>query len=261
MAGMICTVIWAILRLLQFMIFPLVMLLVCVVARQRTIIYVPTPPGASRSPDGNPYIYRSPDAWDLPYEDVTITTEDGTRISGWFVYRKPASIRPGAIPYTFLYFHGNGGNIGYRLENVHDMWERLCANILIIDYRGYGDSDDGGGPCQSGFLMDAIAAYRWLVEYAGEPSEAKLTADRILLFGQSVGGAVACCLVEQLLRDQMNGSYSLPLPAGIVLENTFTSLQEIACSVFSYLKPVSFLLKSPILFDEWKTAESIEFIA
>jgi len=207
-------------------------------------------------------MYQSPANWNLPFENVTVTTEDGTKINGWFVYH-PVSRCGDTTPYTFLFFHGNAGNVGYRLENIRDMHTRLAANVFIIDYRGYGDSQDGPGPCQAGFLMDAMAAYRWLVEYARLPqsSKTKVSADRIILFGRSIGGAVACVLGERLLRRQVAGDESLPLPAGIVLENTFTSLKDIACSVFFFLRPFSWLMKPPMIFDEWKAAESLDCIA
>uniref|UniRef100_A0A7S0B987 Serine aminopeptidase S33 domain-containing protein n=1 Tax=Pyrodinium bahamense TaxID=73915 RepID=A0A7S0B987_9DINO len=258
--------VWGLVRLIQLCLGLVLLLLVVLVARQRSIIYVPTPPGTQRSPSNNPYGYRSPATWSLPYEDAWVFAEDGTRLHAWLVYQDPEKWTKEEAPYTLVYFHGNAGNIGHRLENVKDMHKKLRINILIVDYRGYGDSEDGGGPCESGFLMDAIATYRWLVERMRNPpsgQHAKMSADRILLFGRSIGGSVAIRLFAQLFRMHLRASdrTALPLPAGLILENTFTSLRDMAVQVFPFLRIVSLLLRSPIIFDEWRAAESLEFLS
>lgn len=38
---------------------------------------------------------------------------------------------------TLVYFHGNAGNIGYRLVNVRDIYYNTGANILVVEYRGW----------------------------------------------------------------------------------------------------------------------------
>eukprot|EP00928_Gymnodinium_smaydae_P073607 TRINITY_DN5678_c3_g1_i1.p1 TRINITY_DN5678_c3_g1~~TRINITY_DN5678_c3_g1_i1.p1 ORF type:complete len:396 (-),score=75.93 TRINITY_DN5678_c3_g1_i1:106-1293(-) len=263
--GLIYSVGWVLLRLFQLLLALALMLLGFLVLRQRSILYVPTPAGASRSPSGNPAGFTSPALWKLPYMDAWIETEDGTKIHGWFVYH-PTETCEGAIPYTFAYFHGNAGNIGHRLENVRDMYTQLKINILIIDYRGYGDSEDGTGPSEKGFLMDAVASYRWLVDRApGGPKEETKTViapDRLCLFGRSIGGAVCLKLAETLLREQQAGAPgAMPLPTAIVLENTFTSLRAMALQVFPFLAAVGPLLRSPILFDEWRSSDSVEYLA
>jgi len=238
-------------------------LLIALVARQRSVIYLPTPPGATRSPRDNPAMMVSPRDWRLPFEEVKIRTEDGVNIAAWLVYQPPSSVE-GEVPYTFIYFHGNAGNIGHRLQNVSEMWTQLKINVLIVDYRGYGDSEDGPGPSERGFIMDAKAAYSWLVARAAAGSEAqqpRISADRILLFGRSIGGAVAIRLMRELLEERLrDGSKALAPPAGLVLENTFTSLGDMAVQVFWFLWPLRPILRSPLLLDEWKSADSLQYI-
>ena len=41
---------------------------------------------------------------------------------------------------TMMFFHGNAGNIGFRLPNAQKMFA-LGYNVLQVEYRGYGDSD------------------------------------------------------------------------------------------------------------------------
>jgi len=276
-AWVLWTFLWCVYRLAQLALSLMVFLLAVLVARQRSMIYVPVPPGAGRSPkDNTPAQYRSPKAWDMPFEDVTISTEDGTRVNAWLVLQpvQPLSrslSEAEEAPYTIVFFHGNAGNIGHRLENIRDMHTKLKANVLILDYRGYGDSEDGGGPCQAGFLMDAEAAYRWLVERIRNPPTpscpARMSTDRIVLFGRSIGGCVATILMHRLVKQRLladaNGDdpKALPLPAGIVLENTLTSMSGMAVQIFPFLGLLRPLLRAPILFDEWRTDESMKFLA
>lgn len=37
---------------------------------------------------------------------------------------------------TLVYFHGNAGNIGFRLVNARQMQLAIGCNVLMVDYRG-----------------------------------------------------------------------------------------------------------------------------
>jgi len=69
----------------------------------------------------------------LDYEEIFITTKDKVLISGWY-------IPSGSPRATFIFSHGNGGNISHRLEKIK-MFNDLRVNVLIFDYRGYGMSE------------------------------------------------------------------------------------------------------------------------
>mmetsp|Transcript_43721 Transcript_43721/g.81569 ORF Transcript_43721/g.81569 Transcript_43721/m.81569 type:complete len:389 (-) Transcript_43721:27-1193(-) len=259
-SGLVGWLLWTVIRLGQGLFLLLALLLIVLISRQRSILYVPVPPGTQRSPKQCPRMFRSPEEWQLPYQDVSIVTEDGIRLSAWFVHQ-PAASSVNEVPYTLLYFHGNAGNIGHRLENVKDMHKQLSVNVLIFDYRGYGDSEDGTGPCETGFLKDAVAAHRWLLQRAKSGSM-HVRADRILFFGRSIGGAVAVKLAAHALKQkQEEVADGLPLPAGIILENTFTSLRDMAVQMFPFLSPLRSLLRSPLVFDEWRSADSLRYFA
>jgi len=257
-------VMWFFFRLLQIVVLGALILLGVLVTQQRKIIYVPAPPGTQRSPKENPRMYQSPDAWGLPYEDLMIETEDGTKVNAWLIYQ-PLSACKDQVPYTLVYFHGNAGNIGHRLENIRDMHDKLKVNILILDYRGYGDSEDGGGCTQKGFIMDALGTYRFLVESINSgkyAAKTKMSTDRILLFGRSIGGAVAIKVMADLLRESLDagGKGALPLPAGLILENTFTALKDMAVQIFPFLSVLKWLLAPPLLYDPWDSTDSLAFL-
>jgi fermentation-respiration switch protein FrsA (DUF1100 family) len=113
-------------------------------------------------------------------EDRTIRTADGVRLHAW--YATP----PGAVA-TLLWSHGNGGNIGIRDDILIALAARNLA-VLAYDYRGYGRSE--GTPSEAGVHRDAEAAYDHL-RAAGVPAE------RIVCFGESLGGAVSVRLATE----------------------------------------------------------------
>lgn len=153
----------------------------------------------------------TPKALGLAFEDLTLTTDDGVRLHAWFL--------PVPNPrWTVLVSHGNGGNISHRLDRALLLQARLGASVLLYDYRGYGRSE--GSPDEAGTYRDARAAYQWLVR------DRKTRVDRLVLFGESLGSAVALDL-----------ALSEPA-AALVLEAPFTSVPDMArTTVFFPLAP------------------------
>jgi fermentation-respiration switch protein FrsA (DUF1100 family) len=110
--------------------------------------------------------------------------------------------------------HGNGGNIGGRLHPI-SLFHELGLNVLIFDYRGYGGS--AGKPSEEGTYQDACAAWQHLTEKRNTPP------DKIVVFGRSLGGAVAAGLAERVT------------PAALILEATFTSVPEMGTRLYPWL--------------------------
>lgn len=148
----------------------------------------------------------------LDYEDVKLLTADGIALHGWFV---PSSQSRG----TVLFLHGNAGNISHRLDSLL-MFHRLGYSTLIIDYRGYGNS--AGKPSEQGTYQDAEAAWRHLTETR------KIPSDTIVLFGESLGGAVAAWLATR------------HRPEALVISSGFTSVPDLAAKFYPFL-PVRWL--------------------
>jgi fermentation-respiration switch protein FrsA (DUF1100 family) len=158
-------------------------------------------------PDVGRNIIGTPKDHGLDYESVRIDTEDGEKLHGWFVPSKDATA-------TVLFFHGNAGNISTRLGYLL-MFYGLGYNTFIIDYRGYGESS--GTPSEQGTYRDAQAAWRYLTEQRNIPS------NRIVLLGESLGGAVATWLA---VREK---------PALLVLASAFTSVADMAEAIYPFL--------------------------
>ena len=112
--------------------------------------------------------------------------------------------RSGSARGTLLFFHGNAGNISHRLQSLL-IFNQLGLNVLMVDYRGYGQSS--GEPNEQGTYHDAQAAWDYLV------GERDVAAGEIVIFGRSLGGAVGAWL----------GSRPGISPAGVVIESTFSS--------------------------------------
>ncbi|CAG0124232.1 hypothetical protein RHDC2_00409 [Rhodocyclaceae bacterium] len=165
-------------------------------------------------PETGREISATPDQIGLPYEDIHLKTSDGISLHGWHI---PA-VQPRG---TVLFLHGNAGNISHRLDSVQ-MFQRLGYSTLIFDYRGYGNS--GGKPTEEGTYLDAEAAWRHLAEQRHIPS------CRIVLFGESLGGAVGAWLAAR------------QKPAALVIASGFTSVPDLGQQLYPYL-PVRWLAR------------------
>jgi len=146
-----------------------------------------------------------PPRWAADAREVWMETGDGVRIHGLW-WPEPQG-RP-----VILFLHGNAQE-AYSWSLVRQDLARLECRMLLIDYHGYGKS--GGEPGEAELYADGRAALQWL---AGEGA-----SDRdIVLFGKSLGGAVAC----EIARGRGL--------AGLVLESTFTSLASTARYLFPF---------------------------
>ncbi|MFH1018544.1 MAG: alpha/beta hydrolase [Pseudomonadota bacterium] len=147
-----------------------------------------------------------PDDFKLPYEDISLTTDDGVKLHAWWI--GDHSMRK-----TVLFFHGNAGNISHRLDRINLLGQPKIR-FFLLDYRGYGQSQ--GKPSEEGFYRDATAVYQYLRAQSVSP-------ENIFLFGESLGGAVATELATRV-----------PI-AGLILESTFTSVRGIASIHYPFI--------------------------
>jgi pimeloyl-ACP methyl ester carboxylesterase len=203
--------------------------------------------GIPRRTEDNPRRYRSPSEYQVPFESHMIRCEDGVHIHAWLLLRSPnnfGDIREGKsfgdvppaaatttrqpptktdLP-TIVFFHGNAGNIGLRLPNALQMLQFLNANVLMVEYRGYGNSDTV--PInEAGLKLDAEAALRFISKHP------RIDSSRIFLFGRSLGGAVSFHLAQYAERKD------IPL-AGVIVENTFLSISHMVDHLMPYLTPI-----------------------
>ncbi|GMJ07316.1 ABHD17 (Alpha/Beta Hydrolase Domain-containing Protein 17)-like Acyl Protein Thioesterase 11 [Hibiscus trionum] len=209
--------------------------LALLVAFQEKLVYIPVLPGLTKSYPITPARLR------LLYEDVWLRSSDGVRLHSWFIKLFPDCRGP-----TIVFFQENAGNIAHRLEMIRVMLQRLQCNVFMLSYRGYGASD--GYPSQRGIINDAQAALDHLSQ------RTDIDTDRIVVFGRSLGGAVGAALTKNN-PDKVGA---------LILENTFTSILDMAGVLFPLLKwfiggpgtkgpkILNFLVRSP-----WRTIDVI----
>lgn len=135
----------------------------------------------------SPTLRISPAEIGLAYRDVEFASSDGTALHGWFL---PAQrIDPGATVPTVVFFHGNAGNVSTHLGGV--LWLPAEGfHVFLFDYRGFGHS--AGDPDLVSAHRDAVAALRVAAALPEVDSE------RIVVVGQSLGGAIALDVVAAL---------------------------------------------------------------
>jgi fermentation-respiration switch protein FrsA (DUF1100 family) len=151
--------------------------------------------------------------------EVTFASSDGEKLVAW--YLPPDAGKP-----LVIYFQGNAGGLAARVGRF--TW--LTADgtgLLALCYRGYGGSS--GTPSEDGLIRDAEAAYGFARE--------RIPARRIVLFGESLGTAVAVALAAD--REV----------AAVILDAPFTSAAEVGAAAYPFA-PVRWLMKDKFRSDE-----------
>jgi alpha-beta hydrolase superfamily lysophospholipase len=148
-------------------------------------------------------------------QEVTFNTSDNVKIHGWYVAPKPGQ-------HTILYSHGNGGTIGIR-GPIIKLFTDAGYGMLAYDYRGFGNSE--GSPSEAGLYKDQEAATNFLRDVKNTPFKQQI------LLGESIGGAIAIDAASK-------NNYRM-----LVTLSTFTSLPEVAGSLFKNVPGISDLTK------------------
>ncbi|KDR70161.1 hypothetical protein GALMADRAFT_76280 [Galerina marginata CBS 339.88] len=206
----------------------------------------------SAFPPGSRIDVAVPSDFQLPYENLELKTPDDVTLRCYLLPQKkdvghggshmdiPSSMtedefiscRP-----TIIMFHGNGGNMGHRIPLAGIFYRKMRCNVLMMCYRGYGHSE--GSPSEKGLKIDAQTGLDYLT------SHPTFKNTPIILYGQSIGGAVAIDLASR----------NPTKIEALVLENTFTSLPSLVPHALPVLGPFSFLCHQ-----KWDSASKIPLI-
>ena len=189
---------------------------------QRQLIFVP-----------EQQLQTTPDRNGMRYEEVRIPSgsgDDRGELHGWWIPAQQADIAKSGYSNTpnvvaapvLLYLHGSSRNISYNAEHAMRL-HSLGYSLLLIDYRGYGNSS-GGKPSEAKVYQDAEAAWAYLIQQRG------IAPQRIFIYGHSLGGAIS---IDLAVRH--------PDAAGLIAESTFTSIVALAQRDYPWL-PVAQLL-------------------
>lgn len=169
---------------------------------QRRLIFLPTQGSVPE-----------PRSLGIEAEKVSIPVSPGVDLCAWWA-------RKGRSPYTLIWCHGNAGNIGHRAEEFDD-FVRAGLNMLLFDYRGFGEST--GSPSAEGVIADTLAVYDYLAAQG-------VSGEKIVPYGRSIGSGPAAVLANQR-----------PI-AGLILVQPITSTVAIGKKAYPFL-PVRLLLR------------------
>ncbi|KAL9940230.1 hypothetical protein V8E36_000935 [Tilletia maclaganii] len=175
--------------------------------------------------------------------NLRITTGDGLSIGAWHLvpdcyyhkvhpkvtsdplYESDFNTALQKYP-TVIYFHGNAGNRAapFRTASYAFVTSRMHANVVAIDYRGFGDSKAPGvSPSEEGLIRDARAAWDWVVARSGRQADDE-PGKHIALMAQSLGTGVASQLALQVASEGQS-------PQALILIAPYASLRSL---VFDY---------------------------
>ncbi|GAO13926.1 hypothetical protein UVI_02034830 [Ustilaginoidea virens] len=185
--------------------------------KQKALIYPSHMPPNSRTDVPRPSQFGIQD-----FEELVIPTEDGEKLSAYYI-RGPRNTKNSNV--TVMMFHGNAGNIGHRIPIARMLINYVGCNVFMLEYRGYGTST--GEPDETGLNIDAQTGLKYLRQ------RAETSGHRLVIYGQSLGGAVSIRLVA---KNQEAGDI-----VGLVLENTFLSMRKLIPSVIPPAKYLTML--------------------
>jgi uncharacterized protein len=196
-------------------------------------------------------IETTPDALQLKYQDVwlPVPTQTGVPeyVHGWWIPASDAprfrdthggnnptkedvsevpSLSKGGLSGVVLYLHGNGLNIGANVEHAY-RFHSLGLSVLLVDYRGYGQSK-GNFPSESQVYEDVKIAWDYLVKERG------INPQEIYIYGHSLGGSIAIDLAVKH-----------PEAAALIVEGSFTSVRQMVDfqKGLFWMFPIDLLLK------------------
>jgi hypothetical protein len=158
----------------------------------------------------NKELKKTPSNIDIIYEDVFLNLNNNN-IHGWFIKSTEKIIN--TKDKVILFFHGNAGNISYRLYYIKKFYD-LGFSMLFFDYPGFGLSI--GTPNENVCIEAGHLFYNFLLK------KKKFQQENIIFYGESIGGSISCSLALKV-----NIKY-------LIMQSTFTDIKEIIKNVLSF---------------------------
>jgi fermentation-respiration switch protein FrsA (DUF1100 family) len=178
------------------------------------------------------YATATPLTSGIPFEDLHIPVNRPEQIHAWWIPASTASDK------VLLVFHGNGYVLDQAATGELLPLHALGANLLMIDYRGYGSSSPGT-PNENRVYEDARAAFMYLIV------QRHIRSRDIIFLGRSIGSGPATELAKEH-----------PEAGGLILISAFTSTVAIAKSIW-YLRPFPLELLSHNRFDNLSKIDAV----
>ena len=132
--------------------------------------------------------------------------------------------------------NNSAANQSYNM-GLFEFLNDMRLNVMSFDFRGFGDSD--GSPTESSTYADARGVWDYLTINKG------VAANKILLYGQGVGGAVAAHLAAEVL------------PAGLIVASGFESLESVLVGQYDKYPAMLIKLLCRYEYDNTKTIGAV----
>jgi pimeloyl-ACP methyl ester carboxylesterase len=136
-------------------------------------------------------------------EDVKIPVDGETFTHAWWIPSQSGTQQ------TLLCFHGNGYALEDELTREAPALYQTGANLLLVDYRGYGTSSKLA-TSPSSTAADARAAFRYLTD------QHHIAPSNIWIFGRSIGASIAVRLATET-----------PNAGGVILLTPITNTADV----------------------------------
>jgi fermentation-respiration switch protein FrsA (DUF1100 family) len=167
----------------------------------------------------------------FPFEQVDIPRADGARQFAWLM---PEPAAAADAPWV-LFLHGHPATVASKLNIAYYReLRKLGVSVMAPEYRGFGGLD--GLPTEATLAVDARAAYDYL------RTVRKIPASRLVIYGWSLGSAVAVTLAAQVDA------------AGLILEGAPASLGNLEQQRYPFF-PIRWLTRNP--FDSIRTIDRV----
>lgn len=163
--------------------------------RQSYLIFIPTTA-----------IEDTPNSYGCKFEDVRLSGDNST-LTGWLLPAQDPKAAGQVNHMSLIYFHGNAGSIGANSEHSCRL-SKYGFNVLIVDYRGFGNSVEGP-PTEKKAYADNEIAYQYLLKRMA------VTPQQTVIYGHSLGGAMAVELASHHTD-----------AARLIVESSFTSVLD-----------------------------------
>lgn len=183
-------------------------------------------------------------------EEVELEGESGVKLSGIFVTRDDSSSKD--IETVLVYFQGNAGNPLHRIPLFQHLLRSLSSHIpkvavLAVAPRSYWKSSSRR-PTQAGITKDYCSVLRYALQ--------RFPTARITIYGHSLGGAAAICVLHQLEGEHPELRNDFNRIRGLILENPFSSIPAMVRALYPQ-KWLPYHHLAPLAFDKWDAVTTL----
>jgi fermentation-respiration switch protein FrsA (DUF1100 family) len=113
-------------------------------------------------------------------QEISVSIGEKGHVHGWLIQKDMKHLP------TLFYFGGNAEEVSLNME---DFVQKLSANVVMVNYRGFGQSQ--GSPEEGSLKSDALAIYDAVAE------KYRLSPGNAMAWGRSIGSSMAAFLAQE----------------------------------------------------------------